>query len=197
MTDPPPIRRQCQHIKDNGEQSRNNALPGKSYCKMESHRRAALWRSRVQNFVRRWRPVFISVFTLAVGIPSLYSYSARISVVPAGTIRAHEPMGTVFNVVNDGQFDLHNVTQVCNVVLLRFGNNGYFGNNSQIENLGDLPAGSSKSLDCEHLVVGLPGPASAKISIIFNSLLWPLRSTKTFHFQSEPADNGTWVWKAQ
>jgi hypothetical protein len=197
MTDARPISRQCKHIKDNGEQCRKNALPGRSYCNMASHRRAALCRTRIGNFGRRWWPVVTTGFALVVGIPSFYSYSARISVEPVSTIRSHEPMGTVFNVTNTGTFDLHNVTQACDAILPKYGNNSFFGHNRQLAVLGDLPAGRSKSLDCEHLVAGIPGAARAEISITFNSLLWPRTRTATFLFQSEQANDGTWVWKAK
>jgi hypothetical protein len=196
MTDPPPVRRQCHHIKDNGEQCKKNALPGRTYCNMESHRRAALLRTRVKNFGRRWWPVFIGVFTLAVGIPSLYSYFTRITVVPAGTIRAHEPMGTIFNVFNNGIFDLHKVRQECEVSFPKYGKIVVDHNTASFV-LGDLPAGTYKSLDCEHAVRGFPGAASLEISINFHSPLWPFQRTKHSLFQSEQADDGTWVWKAQ
>jgi hypothetical protein len=198
--DPPTVRRQCKHIKDNGEQCRKNALPGKSYCDMASHRRAALLRTKLKNCGRRRWPVFIGVFTLAVGVPSLYNYATRISVAPFSTVRAHESMGTIFNVTNSGTFDLYNVTHECKVTMLRLGSDSIFDHN-QVElphaSLGDLPAGATKSLDCEHFVVGLRGAASLKITVTFNSLLCPFKCTREFPFESEQADDGTWVWKAQ
>jgi hypothetical protein len=198
MPDAPPIRRQCQHIKDNGEQCKKNALPGKSYCNMESHRRAALWRTRIKIFGRKWWPVFIGLFTLAVGVPSLYSYSTRLSVVPTGgTIRAHEAMGTIFNLTNQGIFTIHNVTHLCIVKLT------YQPDRIRAEStydtglsLGDLSPGVTKSLSCEHAVLGFKGKASIEIKIIFTSPVHR-RTTRSFPFESEQADDGTWVWKAK
>jgi hypothetical protein len=114
---------------------------------MESHRRAALWRTKIKNFGREWWRVFIVVFTLAVGIPSLYSYSTRVSVVPFSTLRSHEALGTVFNVTNGGIFDLHNVTQECDLVSLKDANNNAFGDNRFNPigaHLSDLPCGSNQ-----------------------------------------------------
>lgn len=167
---------------------------------MESHRRAALWRTKIKNFGREWWRVFIVVFTLAVGIPSLYSYSTRVSVVPFSTLRSHEALGTVFNVTNGGIFDLHNVTQECDLVSLKDANNNAFGDNRFNPigaHLSDLPAGATKSLSCEKVVVGYQGGGRIEIAIAFNSRLWPLRRIKRFPFQSEQADDGTWVWKAR
>ena len=115
MTRPPPIRRQCQHIKDDAERCRKNCLPGKPYCNMASHRRAALWRTRIMNFgVKLWA-VITTCFALVVAVPALNGYLIRISVAPYSTVRSHEPMGTVFNVTNNGVFDLHSVTQSCDL----------------------------------------------------------------------------------
>ena len=200
MTNPPNIHRQCQHIKDNGEQCRKDALPGKPYCNMASHRRAALWRTKIAKFGRRWWGVLTFCFGLIVAVPTLYGYITRISVEPYSTVRSHEPLGTVFNLKNNGVFDLHNVKQTCVVVKQSY--EGVDILNTQIKpdkpnalGLGDLPAGDTKSLSCEHSVVGASTEASIKIIITYTSRpLWS-QHTKTFQFQSVQADDGTWVWK--
>jgi hypothetical protein len=164
---------------------------------MESHRRAALLRTRVKNFGQKWWRAFIVVFTLAVGIPSFYSYATWISVAPTGTIRSHEPLGTIFNVTNAGIFDLHHVVHHCDVTT-GFGNNSFsntFTRMGEIE--GNLPAHATKSLDCEHAVLGITTGADIIITIEFKSPLWPFKRVKHFQFKSERVDDGTWVWKAQ
>ena len=193
MTDPPPVRRQCQHIKDNGEQCKKNALPGKSYCNMESHRQAALWRTRVKNFGSKWWPVFIGVFTLAVGIPSLYSYTTgSLSYLLVAQFAPHEAMGTIFNLTNDGIFMLRNVAEECNVEAAVQGRYTFANNRMEPPDvpLGDLPPGATKSLSCEHAVLGLKTKASIEIKIIFTSPLHR-RTTRSFLFESEQADDGT------
>jgi hypothetical protein len=39
---------------------------------------------------------------LAVGLSTLYSYGTRITIAPGQTIQSREPMGTTFNVTNNG-----------------------------------------------------------------------------------------------
>src|SRR5271168_239617 len=111
MTDPSTIRRQCQHIKDNGEQCKNNSMPGRRFCYVASHCGDAPLEAKVRNFFQNnllWI-VLVGIFTLVVAIPTLYGYLTRISVEPYSTVRSHEPLGTVFNLKNNGIFDLHDV----------------------------------------------------------------------------------------
>jgi hypothetical protein len=111
-------------------------------------------------------------------------------------------MGTIFNVTNDGILDLHHVEQECNLGMVKGGP----GRNIIISDtraapkdylLGDLQAGATKSLSCEHIVAGFRGEARIVIAIIYTSPLWHRPRTKRFPFQSEQADDGTWVWKAK
>jgi hypothetical protein len=202
MTDRPPIRRQCQHVKDNGKQCRKDALPGMRCCKIASHRRAALWRTRIVNFGRKWWGVITTCLTLVVALPTLYGYLIRISVAPYSTIRSHEPMGTVFNVTNNGVFDLHNVTESCNLIdVTDLRSHQFFRNVRLVPSnyaLRNLPAGATKSLSCEHTVAGFHGEASIAIVITFSASPLPwYRRSETFPFYSEQADEGIWVWKTQ
>ena len=202
MTGPPPIRRQCRHIKDDGERCRKNCLPGKPYCNMVSHRRAALWRTRIMNFGAKLWAVITTCLALVVAVPALNGYLIRISVAPYSTVRSHEPMGTVFNVTNNGIFDLHSVTQSCDLMDIEDMRSNQFFQNVRLEpsnyELRDLPAGATKSLPCEYTAAGFHGGGSIAIVITFSTspLQWYRRS-KTFPFYAERADDGTWVWKAQ
>jgi hypothetical protein len=169
---------------------------------MASHRRAALWRTRIVKFGRKWWGVITFCSGLLVAVPSLYAYITRISVEPYSTVRSHEPMGTVFNLKNNGVFDLHNVTQSCEILEMNIANQTNLMQNIQFDPmdhlLGDLPAGAAKSLSCEQSVTGLHNAASIGILITYEAspLRWYRRS-KTFLFQSVQADDGTWVWKSQ
>lgn len=204
MTDERPIR-QCTHRKANGDQCKHNAMPGRRFCYLASHCGDAPGGTRIKNFFQNnWWKVITGVFTLVVGIPALYAYGTRISVVPAGSIRSHEPLGTIFNVTNDGMLTLHNVSHLCGIasgegeiagggkVLLK-------GVTSTPEGafLGDLPTGATKSLSCEKPFVGFEGEASIWIEITYTRPLWYRSTKKYFFFESEKANNGTWVWKSK
>jgi hypothetical protein len=201
MTDARPIRR-CEHKKRDQEQCKNNAMPGRKFCYLASHCGDAPLESRAQNFFQNnpiWK-VVVFIVTLVFGIPALYSYSTRLSVVPFSTVRPHEPMGTIFNVTNDGIFDLHNMTQECDLIMVKGRDGNEIGNTITAPmdySLGDLPAGTTKSLSCEKIVKGLIGEASIVIAINYSSPLRHQPRTKRFPFQSEQADDGTWVWKAK
>ena len=198
MTDAQP-NRQCQHIKANGERCKKNALPGRSYCNMASHRRAMLWRTKIKNFGRKWWPLITTIFALVVGVPALYSYSTRLSVTPSGTIQPREPMGTIFNVTNNGISDLHNVAQECDLIMVKSDDANEIGPNKTRPKdfmLGDLPAGATKSLSCEQIVRGFNREASIEIVITYDAPLWHRPGIKRFPFRSKQADDGTWVWKA-
>jgi hypothetical protein len=153
-------------------------------------------------FRRKLWAVITTCFALVVAVPALNGYLIRISVAPYSTVRSHEPMGTVFNVTNNGVFDLHSVTQSCDLMDLKDMRSNQFFQNVRLEpsnyELRDLPAGATKSLPCEYTAAGFHGGGSIAIVITFSTspLQWYRRS-KTFPFYAEQADDGTWVWKAQ
>jgi hypothetical protein len=137
---------------------------------------------------------------LVFGIPALYSYSTRLSVSAVSTIQPREPMGTIFNVTNNGILDLHNVTHECDLLKVKGRDANIIANTVTAPmdfSLGDLPAGATKSLSCERVVKGFPGESLIKIVIAYTSSLQRSQHTKQFLFQSEQADDGTWVWKAR
>jgi hypothetical protein len=196
----PASKAQCQHIKENGEQCKKHALPGRNYCSLKSHRRAALWRTRTKIFVQKWWPIIAACLTLAGVAPILYSYATRITVTQDRSIRSHEPMGTIFNVTNNGVFTLYNVTHVCALDRVETGRNGNFLGGFSVQpigfSLGDIAPGDYKSLSCENVVRGATGGASIRIKITYAR--WPFIHhllNKSYPFRSVQADDGTWIWK--
>jgi hypothetical protein len=139
---------------------------------------------------------------VVVAIPTLYSYATRITVTPGQSIRSHEPMGTIFNVTNNGVFTVYRVTHACRLDRVdRSLTDPYGISGPEIHytfSLGDLPPGATKSLSCENVVAGARGYAA--ITIIIFYARWPMTHhelSESFSFKSVRADDGTWVWKAK
>jgi hypothetical protein len=75
---------------------------------VKAEQKACLW-SRAKLI---WTGVIFLIFT---GVPALLSYFPSLSVLPASTVRSHDPMGTVFNLTNNGLLAVHDVDQSCGI----------------------------------------------------------------------------------
>ena len=119
MTDPPPVRR-CEHTKANGEQCRNNAMPDRRFCYINSHCGTAPLETRTRNFFQNNLFWIIPGAIVAVlgGILTLLSYVPQLDVSDAHTVRSRDPMGTIFNLTNNG-LPVFGVEQICRMSIVR------------------------------------------------------------------------------
>jgi hypothetical protein len=124
-------------------------------------------------------------------ITAILTFSPHLTIAQNGTVRPHDAMGTIFNLTNDG-LPIFGVEQICSI------NNA--GRLSDVDLgwpnlLGNIGIWDTKSLNCEHALVGVNAPTSLTIEIKYRPLLWFWKITKSFPLQSEQAEDGTWVWK--
>jgi hypothetical protein len=140
-----------------------------------------------------WTVIAFLVFT---AIPALLTYFPRLTVAQAGTIRPHDAMGTVFNVTN-GPLPIYDVEQTCIAdITAADGRPIVSGLGIGMQPLGDIGAGDTKSLNCQHAASRFNAQTSLTIAIKYRPLLWFWKITKAFPLQAEKADDGTWVWKS-
>jgi len=59
-----------------------------------------------------WK-IFGVIFLLLGAVPTIQYFSTRIAVTSVGTVSGQDPMGTVFNVTNNGPFTLRNDSHAC------------------------------------------------------------------------------------
>lgn len=199
MTDPPPVRR-CEHTKANGEQCRNNAMPDRRFCYINSHCGTAPLETRTRNFFQNNLFWIIPGAIVAVlgGILTLLSYVPQLDVSDAHTVRSRDPMGTIFNLTNNG-LPVFGVEQICRMSIVR--PNGMplitGGGGIEMAPLGYLVHGQTKSLNCHHSAVGFNMDTTLIIEIRYRPFYLPWKLSERFPFQAEKADDGTWAWKKQ
>ena len=198
MTDAQP-NRQCQHKRSNDEQCKNNAMPGRRFCYIASHCGGAPLETRTRNFFQNnlfWIIPSAIVACLS-GILTLLSYFPQLVISESRTVRSHDPMGTIFNLTNNG-LPVFGVEQICRMTLSWPNGSPFIAGGGGIEMapLGYLGHGKTKSLNCHHSVVGFNGAAAMVIEIKYRPIYWPFKFSERFSLQAEKADDGTWVWKA-
>ena len=150
--------------------------------------RTARWSSGVS---RTWT-VTVAIITVLGGVSALLTFLPHLTLSQNGTVRPHDPMGTVFNLTNEG-LPIYDVEQICSINNAgRFSDIGLGWPNL----LGNLSIWQTKSLNCEHALEGVNAPTSLTIEIKYRPLLWFKKITKPFPLQAEKADDGTWIWKS-
>jgi hypothetical protein len=144
---------------------------------------------------------FVTLGILAIlgGLATFLSFLPHLTISENGTIRSHDPMGTVFNLTNNGILPVREVDQVCGIDRIRFqgGEDSGFGIQPKEHLLGYLAPGATKSLNCEQ-AIAMQGTSVARIGIkiVYQPILWPTKLSKYFQLEAEKADDGTWVWKS-
>jgi uncharacterized protein with PQ loop repeat len=198
MTDARPIRR-CEHKKRDQEQCKNNAMPGRKFCYLDSHCGDAPLETRVRNFFQNnliWT-VSVAIIVFLGGILTLFSYLPQLSLSEARTVRSHDAMGTIFNLTNNG-LPVFGVEQICRMTITR--PNGspliFGGGGIEMTPLGYLGHGKTKSLNCHHAAVGFNMDTDLIIEIRYRPLYLPWKLSDRFPLRAEKADDGTWVWKS-
>lgn len=122
----------------------------------------------------------------------------RLSVDVSGSLRSHDPMGTVFALSNDGLLPVHDINVVCGIESLRdTGGNGITGIGMVLPGShSDILSPANKmTLPCAHAVEMTL--VTAKITIVVTyrpDFVWWHR-TAEYPMDAERADDGTWVWK--
>jgi hypothetical protein len=139
----------------------------------------------------------VIIFLIFTAIPVGLSYFPHLSVTKSGTVRSRDAMGTIFDVTNNGILPLYDVDQGCGFDQVKYAGGEISGiSMTPFEyKLGTLAPGDTKSLNCEKTLALGGTQFDIAIEITYRPLLWPWRITKSFPFEAEKADDGTWVWK--
>jgi len=139
--------------------------------------------------------IFGVIGTLA-SIVGILAFLPRISVDTQGSVRAHDPFGTVFYLSNDGLLSIHDITYTCNVD--EMGPN--FGNITIDLGTSDsaLSPGHKMTLNCQQALkldnVLFPS-LHATIHVRYRpSFIW-WHQNADFPMQALKSDDGTWVWR--
>jgi hypothetical protein len=130
-------------------------------------------------------------------IASALSLMPRISLAPTGSLRARDPMGTVFAISNDGILPLHDVHARCVLDDLRSGPlyiHGIAitakGTDAEI-----LSPGQQLTLPCYRVNMAQARVANVTVRVDYKpNYLWWERTIR-FSMEAMQSDDGTWVWK--
>jgi hypothetical protein len=156
-------------------------------------------KARLSSGAKRVISVLGTILAILTAFSTVQSFFPHLTISENGTVRSHDPMGTIFNLTNNGILPVREVDQVCGIDRIRFqgGEDTGFGLQPQGHLLGYLARGATKSLNCEH-AIAMQGTSEAKISIeiIYKPILWPTKLSKYFQLEAEKADDGTWLWKS-
>lgn len=142
--------------------------------------------------------VVASVASIAGIAITILSIIPHLSIQVSGSVRPHDPFGTVFELSNDGVLPVHDVDVVCKIDAeggVDLQNVGFV----LPENKADvLSAGQRMTVGCHRAVsFGESDPAVAKLTIEGSyrpDWLWWHRDV-SFPMEGIRADNGTWIWK--
>ena len=142
--------------------------------------------------------VLLEVLGSIASILGVLALIPRISLAPTGSLRPHDPMGTVFAITNDSVLPIHNVHARCVLDDLRSGPM-YIHGIAVAENGADaatLSSGQQLTLPCSRVETKQPVRV-AKVTIRVDyrpDFLWWDRTTR-FSMEAMPSQDGTWVWK--
>jgi hypothetical protein len=172
-------------------------MPGRKFCYVTSHCGDAPLETQVRNFFQNnllW-VIPSAIFVILAGILTLLSYFPQLVLSTSSTVRAHDAMGTIFNLTNNG-FPVFGVEQICHLNITRpNGSPIISGLGIEMAPLGYLGHGKTKSLNCHHTAAGFNTESEMVIEIRYRPLYWPFRLSEDFPLQAERTDDGTWVWK--
>ena len=135
--------------------------------------------------------VFLSVIA---GVVSLFP---KLSVDLSGTIRANDPLGTVFYLANEGIVPIHDVNALCEIV--QSGNAHLnihnFSARTRHSHAETLSPGHKMTVGCEN-VIATQGAVRGELTITVDykvAWTWWYRHTE-FPMLAEESEDGTWVW---
>lgn len=133
----------------------------------------------------------------------LLNYAPKLSVDVSGSLRATDPMGTVFQLSNDGLFPVHTIVVGCGMDKVGSNRGGIRGINIIMSGQGALAPilspGHKMTVPCAHAVALQNPPADTvaemTITVDFRPdwLFW--RKHIEFPMRAERRDNGEWIWK--
>lgn len=136
-----------------------------------------------------------TVFEILVGILSVLP---KVGLETSGTLRAHDPLGTVFNVVNEGQLSIYDVTVTCGIWKVIGEDGSIFDRGAisddqshaeMLEPLQELTA------PCRKFMPTNPIKAEINVFVDFRPAFIPWHKEVSFAMNAERGEDGTWVWK--
>jgi hypothetical protein len=133
-------------------------------------------------------------------VAAILTFLPKLSLDVSGSLRPHDPMGTVFYLSNDGVVAVHEVHVECRLVNLGLVNRTVIlGPTFRFpgSDAPTLPPGHKLTTPCARAVqVGYPGARMARLDVLATykpPLVWWHR-TDIFPLKAEKSDDGTWIW---
>jgi hypothetical protein len=123
----------------------------------------------------------------------------KVSVNTSGSLRSHDPLGSVFYLQNDGALSIHDVAVRCTMRRLE---------DERGNTLSDVPIevgphvalllpGHKTTLRCQDIFGNTISVRKIKMTIDASyrpSFLW-WRKNESFPMEAAKAEDGTWIWK--
>jgi hypothetical protein len=153
---------------------------------------------------RRWIRILewtIAIFGILIGLLGLYlNYAPKLSMDTSGSLRPHDPTGTVFYLSNDGLLSLYDVTATCGIDNIETQGGGRISGFAlqPTETHADvLSPGHKMTLPCaQAIVVDLPiGNAKMTVRVRYRPAFVWWHKTEKFPLEAMKTRDGNWIWK--
>jgi hypothetical protein len=140
------------------------------------------------------------MFVIVGAASAVISFLPKLSIEPSGTVRSQDPMGTVFQLGNDGPLPIWDIEALCyleDVNTTTHNHFGGFGFENPNSHADKLSSGHKMTLPCMRWNLENVA-ASAKMDVLVSYRpIWALwHRHEAFLLEAEKARDGTWVWKS-
>jgi len=143
-----------------------------------------------------WGAVGIGASIL--GLLGLLAFIPRISIDSSGTVRSHDPFGTVFYLSNDSILSIHDISVSCGLNYLRqpetIAENIGYDDPSLHARL--LSPGQKMTLNCHSaFTTNIADSVKTTISVTYRPDFWWWTRTTAFQMEALRSEDGSWIWK--
>ncbi|HKV36587.1 MAG TPA: hypothetical protein VJP89_19755 [Pyrinomonadaceae bacterium] len=143
-----------------------------------------------------WKGI-VGIVVLLAAVAQIYFSTWRMSVSPGETLKASDPLATMFVLHNEGQFAVHDIKFLCflnrisyldgTIVEYSMGNNAEF-------NVLRLDGNGKTSTPCYVPVKAQPVSADVTIIVSYRPSFYPFEKHQNFRFVAQWKDEGGFVW---
>jgi hypothetical protein len=143
----------------------------------------------------------VTVVGLLSALATFLTFAPRLSVQTEGSVRATDPFGTVFYLLNESSLAVHDINSSCDINNTTTTSSAYFDGVSVVgpDNHADILSGKHKmTLPCQRIMDLSNVATSAKLTIRVKyrpDWAWWYR-TDTFPMQAEKTSDDKWIWKS-
>lgn len=142
----------------------------------------------------------VGVIATIITILTVYGLMPKVTIENSGSLRPHDPMGTVFHIVNESMFPISNVQVMCDIVELRSKGGGFMSGGGTVippdSFAPNLSPGKRMNAPCDSSVAMQDAYSAAlTVRVAYTPFFWWRRETE-FPMKAARSEDGTWIWKS-